>query len=433
MTIGNMDERKLLIQERMEAMKGKLRFIAVLFVLMFWQVLLTACEAGPPRQWVQSYIHESSPTTGALEEFDGWLYAAYDDYTNAGAVINRSKDGKNWEPASQPAFGQPFQVQNSEDFWSWIWDMIVFEKRLYAGYGSFLCPPNSDWTECQFQSQIWRTANGTDWEAVVPDGWGDPLNGGLSQFAVFDGVLYDSTYPAGGLGERIYRSPDGVDWEQVADADTLDCSVDSDGYRACWVTGLTVFKDRLFVVLRERDESQQDNEGNWGVSQPVRVLSTQDGTSWQTVTGDGFGDPQNVNPGGFVTYKGYLYLGMTHIRNLNDPAYRGVGQLFRTQDGANWQEIEVPQFDEQAFNKVEGGTTFKGLLYMVADHLEGLGVWASADGLNWELVSDQGFGEPVNIASKYSSAITEFKSDLYVGTDTNNGAGQVWRFCKECK
>jgi pimeloyl-ACP methyl ester carboxylesterase len=48
MTIGNMDERKLLIQERMESMKGKLRFIAVLFVLVFGLALLSACSVLQP-------------------------------------------------------------------------------------------------------------------------------------------------------------------------------------------------------------------------------------------------------------------------------------------------------------------------------------------------------------------------------------------------
>ncbi len=393
-------------------MKAKILIIAVLLVLVAVQVPPTAGMAKPERQWVFSYQVENNYALNALEVFQDQLYAGSYDATGVGSSIFRTGNGKDWSQVTQPAFGQLLPVPEDWAYQDLIYDMTVFQGKLYVGHDQWIYSTVApEWEP--LPGEIWRTSNGTDWEAVVTDGFGVHGNEGVVGFSVFNGMLYAGVANFFD-GFSIYRSPNGTDWEMVADMGL--------GYSdTAQITGFEVFKDMLFVTAEGWDV-----DGN---STPVRVWYSRDGLSWQAVTTDGFGNPDIVSPGGFAVFKNSLYLGMENA---------GMAELWKTDNGLDWEQVDLSAIVTPDFFKIDGAFEYDGSLYLVANSWGGMGLWGSPDGLTWEQVNEPGFGSPANWASHWSTAMAKFKGDLYVGTfnwdsENNTNTGQIWRWCSTCK
>lgn len=367
-------------------------------------------EQSLVRQWVLS-AEVSHGAFGSLEVFKGYLYAGTSNYSVApyiGSQIYRTKDGVDWQAVTPPAFGRPFPEPGSL-YIDYIWDMIVFQGQLYAGYGRTWC--DFTWNCVSGVGQIWRTADGVSWEAIVADGFGDPLTEGVVQFAIFNDVLYAGTLSYT-IGFQVWRSVDGENWTQVATASLG--SPDSLN-----PTGMIVFKGQLYLVA----------EGGYAVT---RVWRTADGLDWQSITQDGFSDPNNISPGGFAIYKNFLYLGMAN--------YTTGGQLWRSKDGLDWEPVVQDGFGAGAENeKIEGIYVYDGHLYAhTINWMAGTGIFRLMDDDSWLQVNAPGFGNPYNgVAAHWSNGVTAFKGDLYYGGyDTRwldpAAAAQVWRWCGNC-
>lgn len=179
-----------------------------------------------------------------------------------------------------------------------------------------------------------------------------------------------------------------------------------------------------------------------------------DGSVWEQVVGPsaltpgGFGDSDNVAAWSIETFNDYLYIGTMNW----DFTENGGCQIFRSNDGVNWEQVV-----DRGFRGIDGMqteaintyawymTVFQGRLYVgtfnskisISGEHMGAQLWSSANGVDWvkeELPSGDGFGHSemygirrmVNYNDEY----------LYVGTASNVGqswpgdvvAAQVWRY-----
>ena len=109
----------------------------------------------------------------------------------------RSHDGKQWEEVPGSAFGAIYNYRVNH--------LIEFKDQIYAG------TRNWNWdTEQEEGAAIWRSADGTTWSSVVADGFGNPTNGQIHQFAVFSDTLYAGTWSYTTThGVEIWRSSTG--------------------------------------------------------------------------------------------------------------------------------------------------------------------------------------------------------------------------------
>jgi hypothetical protein len=336
----------------------------------------------------------------SMETFKGHLYAGTGDNVN-GLAIWRLENDKTWKQVIEYGFGNPQQTV--------LQDMIPFRGKLYVGTG--------DWYGGNpISGQIWRSPDGTTWEPVTTDGFGTPNIRGFNMFAIFDDMLYVSTNGTPGELE-IWRSASGAPgtWEQVITAEEL-----GDAWAAS-TSGLIEFKHALYAV----------NDTDWG--HPASVWRSEDGVTWSVVTEDGFGDPNNVSPGGVAILKDHLYVGMMNC-NVAFPDHC-TGQIWRTKDGWHYEKVIDNGFGDLFNIKVDSLYTFQGQLYAATLNFDfnnyaytsGTQVFRSRDGFHWTQVNESGFGDPHNWVVHLAIGVTEYKGNLYYGT-LNDFGGQTWKF-----
>ncbi|MCB9418674.1 MAG: hypothetical protein H6667_02640 [Ardenticatenaceae bacterium] len=155
----------------------------------------------------------------ASELFDGYLYWGLGNW-ETGAQIWRT-NGAATEAVITDGFGTPDNKIVSS--------LAAFSGSLYAGVWN---------TE---GVQVWRSANGRDWESVGVIG--NPTPSATSALEVYAGQLYlvaenDDT------GLEVWRTANGVDWEQVGFAGF------GDGNNAWsyWDNATAVFKGNLYIA-----------------------------------------------------------------------------------------------------------------------------------------------------------------------------------------
>jgi streptogramin lyase len=337
--------------------------------------------------WIQMNINGfGDPDTigvTALENFNGQLYAGASNWVDGGQVWSTS-DGSTWMPVSEPGFTDTMTTTNRA-----IIDLVEFKGQLYAstGWGGF-------------PGQIWRTSAGTDWQPVVEDGFGNPDNSSIGNFTVLSDTLYAA---AGNVieGFEIWRSPtgDSLSWTPVITAGL--------GYTANQqVTGFTLFDGFLYIAI----------EG----PQPCQVWRSADGSIWDPIITDGFGDPNNSSSmGGWATLDGYLYIG---TRNEVTGA-----QLWRSNNGTAWEEVIDDGFGDLDNIKIELLFTFEGNLFAgTQNNVTGMQVWRSPDGSSWTQVNPDGFGDSNNTATLWSNATIAFHGRMVIGTWNYANGGEVW-------
>jgi PKD repeat protein len=169
------------------------------------------------------------PTNGEIFRFavfSDTLYASTLSYTTAhGAEIWRSSTGVSgdWTRVVTNGFGD---ANNSG-----IFSFEVFNSYLYAG------------TYKSTGGEVWRTNDGTTWTRVNTDGFGDTGNCYVPALAAFNSYLYASTYHRSGAGAQVWRCQvcDGSDWQKMVDNGFG--NVNTRGMNA-----LEIFGSRLYFV-----------------------------------------------------------------------------------------------------------------------------------------------------------------------------------------
>lgn len=148
----------------------------------------------------------------------------------------------------------------------------------------------------------------------------------------------------------------------------------------------------------------------------AEVWRTVDGTDWQQVNDDGFGDPGNQSVRGMAVYDGHLYVGLFSDAQ---PA-----ELWRTDgvegvDGIGWEPMVLDGFGDPDNQAISAMAVLGGALYAGTSNENGLQVFRSEDGVNFVpsvapgATTPQGFGDPNN---RNALAMHAFDGQVYVGT-----------------
>ncbi len=201
--------------------------------------------------------------------------------------------------------------------------LSVFKDYIYVGtwntpIGSMIHPNRKG-------CEIWRSADGIHWEQVVghqapytSGGFGNPDNSGAWSIKEFHGYLYVGTMnwdfsDQGGC--EIWRSQDGLHWEQVIDHGFKSLMNDEEKKAIntyAWI--MEVFNDELYMGTFNSRLWFQKTEGTG-----CQLWKTSNGVDWEKVMlpdgknngyKDGFGESQNYGIRRMVVYNNELYVGI---------------------------------------------------------------------------------------------------------------------------
>jgi hypothetical protein len=258
-------------------------------------IIRPGCLPGPGLPRITELWSEVTPTAKnwrateitSLAGFDGHLYLA----ASAPLEIWRAADGVAWEPVVVNGFGDAVNNHSGK--------LGVYAGQLYVG-SSREVPGGTGPDDTGLE--IWRTGNGTDWEALVasdeagdmlpgailPGGFGLPGNATATAVVVFRGRLYVSTVNHED-NAQIWRF-NGLAWEEVTPPD-----ITAPFAFIPRVQTMAVFRSRLFA-------GQGINPGE------AMVWATFTGTEWGVVNPDGFGEGLNTSADAMVASWPYFFV-----------------------------------------------------------------------------------------------------------------------------
>ena|GEM_PF-1116895 len=278
----------------------------------------------------------------SLAEFDGAIYASLANRTGtiSGTLVFRSPSGASgsWTQVIAPGFGS---LENGN-----FKDMLVFN----TGGAAWLCGGTANEKD---GAQVWCTQDGFLWQQKNASGFGDPANELITSLEVFQGALY------AGLTNRqagtLWRSSDLLTWTQVYTA-TNRPSVSLAGG----------FNGQMYIAEGALD-------GRLPGDPALRVLRSPSGdpNTWSEVGSAIRADLNNTRTivDGAALYNTGLYLSTMN----NDT---GV-EIWRTTDGANWQQVNPDGFGNSSTFAAEL-VPFNGYLYAWAsDYALGQRVYRS--------------------------------------------------------
>jgi hypothetical protein len=313
---------------------------------------------------------------GTLDTYNGQMYAGtWAPIFGNSAQIWRTSNGTTWEQFS-PVFTTDTQA---------IADTQPFSNSLYIGTA------NDNGTS----AEIWRT-DGSIWENVVSDGFGDVNNLGISSLAVFSNTLIATTLnPITGI--EIWSSPTGNpgSWGQVyTNGLGFDSSLDSyNGY--------------LYLGS--------------GIDGVATLLRTNNLISWTTVFTDGLGNPNNTQVTSMAEFDGNFYIGM---RNLTDGS-----EVWSTSNGVDFSPVVTGGLGNVDNQRPYGLIVYEDRLYLIFSNFStGAEVWRTGDGESWEQVGFGGWGDALNTFADYlDKGATIFNNSLFIGTFNDETGGQIWQ------
>ncbi len=309
----------------------------------------------PPFMW-EKVADQGFGDTGnrfrTVITFGDYLYIGTDNPYN-GAQIWRSPDGTTWEQIITDGFGD---MDNRR-----IQCFAEYQGYLYAGTGK-----NS------LGGELWRSADGMSWEAVAADeepgafyddGFGDDANIRIFDLYAETGMLWAGTLNASG-NAQIWRSADGETWEQAV----------SDGFGQLNGMAVTIrtFQDACYAALVGTDGGCQ-----------LWTSDTGDAGTWTQIMSGGFGDADNVELYLYGPFNGYLYGGTWN--------YVAGGELWRSEDGMNWEPVIADEVDPDDEGTDENGLgnpnnmalsctlLHQGTFCVMADYneIDGASIWAN--------------------------------------------------------
>ncbi len=371
----------------------------------------------------------------ALAEFDGRLFAGTrGDEASGAALWARGADGA-WSTAAGGGWGDPRRLA--------VTALGAFGDHLYAGTEhrvTTMDPQTGQPISVSSQGgDLWRSADGSQWERVAAGGLGQWKQAGVAALAQFGGALYAGTRGLGAPPE-IWRSPAGAagTWQRIR-LDQVDSDIWEQNTR---ISAMAAFSRTLFV-------------GTCAWRQPQAWASV-DGTRWRAV-GLLWPDqnPRDARPQigaegpacvtAFAEFDGWLYTGLGGDPDPTLPGVRsrGPSQLLRCRkcDGTDWEDAAAPGFGNPANRGVVGLAAFdeppfRYLYAAVGDGpgagasgggaSEGVEVWRAPDGLDWEPVEVGGWGDDGNEDLGGGAAIAAFRGRLFVGTHNAAGGGELW-------
>jgi hypothetical protein len=326
------------------------------------------------------------------------LYALANNINDHGIEIWVSENGTEFTKIESGGFG------DAANTWA---EGFVFNDRLIVVVSGAASGP-----------QIQASDDGLTFQRTVSEGLGDKQNTGfmtVREQPILDGRLYIGTTNPGTGGE-IWRTADGLQWERVADIGLERSSNTS-------LNPYLVFDNKLYAI--------GTTAGALDKLKGIEVYRSADGVSWAKVVTDGFsqGKERNVT-GTLVAFQGRLYLTTNtmdpRVLIPGHPAERMAPrgfQLWVSDDGTRWTQVGNDGFG--------ASTTLYGVMSVIGDaaylsafdYHKGSQLWRSADGHDWDLI----YREPKPSMFAMGGGALDFKDHLvWLDHDLANGL-EIWR------
>lgn len=246
---------------------------------------------------------------------------------------------------------------------------------------------------------IWRTVDGVAWEQIGTAGLGNPHNN-LFQLIVFREKLYAISNNINDHGIEIWVTSDGTQFTKIENGGFGDKENN-------WAFPF-VFQDRLILGV---------SNGETG----AEIWVSDDGQSFRQVVDGGMGDAGVTGFGGFADpehadpiFQGKLYVG------VSNPA--SGGEIWRTADGLKWERVADEGLTRSTTKHISPDIVYQDHLYAFAtaggtiDNILGFDLFRTTDGTTWEQVVDDGFS--VGKERNVHGDLVEFKGRLYLTSNT---------------
>ncbi len=276
-----------------------------------------------PNQNMRSFVHLAM---GASEGCEIWKYNYMQDTLTQ--IVGDSSDSK-----MKSGFNSNFN--------SLAATIYEYKGKLYVG--TCTTPIGDTQDPNRLGGEIWRY-DGERWEQIVGNnasfvdgGFGNSDNIGIFQFKEFNGYLYAGTinfdFSLNG-GVEIWRSEDGLRWEQVVDDGFKSFMTNDDideGVTNTYVWSMEVFQDQLYVGTFNSCYRLGSSKG-----MGCQLWRTIEGKKWEKMqlpNGDGFGEPENYGIRTMVVYNNELYVG-TATNLLHDKGF----EIWKF-DGVKWTPV----------------------------------------------------------------------------------------------
>jgi hypothetical protein len=315
-----------------------------------------------------------------LSEFNGkafcWVPGAGGNNPPAAPIW--AYDGRTWTKAADDGFGDANNAAATPG--------TVFQGKFYFGTGG------------QNGGQLWRTADGSQWERV-----------GAQVFSADD----QNCIPLGVQGGNLIVAMDNYQngarvWSYDGTAFTR---INTDGFSEDGVSFSTgaVMDGKVNVVLSRRNQNTQE---------PVIPLVYEGGSNW-TLGPKGFGDDNNLGVHVIYADSGFVYAGTDNVNG---------GQVWRF-DGTSWSQVNIGSISVPANNLVLA-FPWQGQLWVgTSNAINGpptgpAKIYKQKSDGSFDAITTDGFGYPDN-GIVFPSAV--FEGQLLAGTF--NGTGfQVWSY-----
>jgi len=119
-------------------------------------------------------------------------------------------------------------------------------------------------------------------------------------------------------------------------------------------------------------------------------------------------------------------LGAMYFGTRNDTT---GAQLWRSTNGTTWEPILTNGFGNPQNIKIEALVASLDALYAVTyNTVTGMEVWRSSDGANWVQLSQGGFGDSNNGGPLWSDGHAVFKNAFYIGAWNSANGGELWQY-----
>jgi len=358
--------------------------------------------------------NKNNTEIGTLIKYKGFLYAGVKNTIDGSQIWRTKSIDDEWELVAEEGLGNKNNI--------WFMESIVFNDYLYFGtYNS------GDGCE------LFRTNDGINWETVIGKGASTKSGmGTLTNFYVWSSVIYNDTLYIGtnnlNGGGELWKSIDGINWKpEIAYMSRISARLHGAKYPRGFtssirnirggIRSMAVYNNELYIGFCGEDIRSNIFLGKYRIlnfgqgvfmCSPIRRFislgldifkynSTTD--KWTKVIGgifkgntsSGFGNPRNEYPWSMITHGKYLYVGTL----CSDP----INIVFNREKFLKWS-ITFPM------------STGKGELWRF-------------DGINWEKINEDGFG------NKYNVGIRElgiYHNNLYAFTMNCKTGCQAWRY-----
>ena len=279
--------------------------------------------------------------------------------------------------------------------------LTAFDEKLYAGTTS----------DGRNGAEVWRSVDGLKWDQVAAKGFGDPTNNEIADMIEFAGQLYVSTGRANASrGAEVWRSASGDadTWEQV-----VKDGFGKPGNRS--IPSLALYDGSLYAGALN---------GETG----VEVWRSVDGAEWAQLNLDGFipGNPLPLGTSSFAVFADALY-----VAAPGSPTSPSGVEVWRCQtcDGSDWSRVLEAELDGESVYDSASLVNHRGVLFLVAGSISaGPDAWQTSNGDQWQAVSEDGLDISSSPETLSGYMLRSVRDRLWLGTRDPTNAGQLWEY-----